>query len=703
MVIGVQMVHGMVPYVELSHHENFAQARMDLSIIRYKLEPIKILCEHVLEHIIDVNYTQNVSLSLLTVSINYSEHDLNASRDLLQQYQASLSDLNVFLEEIKGKSESYNYLREFIGVFKQLEHNLTGIVKYYSLMISNFCKITMYFTVSYSINMSYEATYQLLSDTRYYIEYLHTSCTRLRHNILQLDGLGFSITYLESLLELLTQTLTRYENYVIELSELFLRIRGYLTLYVSKCNVYLGETIEVWGYFFSEGDFIPEHNITLIIEPIGRCSGGRRSDNVLGETYTDTLGRFEITMEIPLTWRIGKFKLYVATTYQSRYYKSVPINITISPILTILMLYSDRTNYTPDAIIQFHGRLVDYKNRPLADRNITFYFDSILIRTDIITNMNGNFTFKFAATTVKFGPHEAYVTFTPAITTYADARSNLLRIYVNLPTEITINVNSKVILQDAPLLISGQVMDLYTCTPIKNARVLIHIDTTLQIETVTDEEGTYRCKYSTSGLSFGTHIIQARFVPTTVKWRDAVSEPVKIQVRKAEAVSFIEPFIMIGLIVSIFCGLILVVVIYRIRSVRKIGYTAESIERRAAPHEVPHVRLARATNISRRLSHLINLSDNRRAILLGYNILLSYLISQRHIRGGISQTHLDIERELVAYGYPSNLVRETTATFELVMYGNREVDKLTVRRFIRGTQRICKFIPKQPAHSAPGI
>ncbi|GAH00453.1 unnamed protein product, partial [marine sediment metagenome] len=212
-----------------------------------------------------------------------------------------------------------------------------------------------------------------------------------------------------------------------------------LFLSVDDTEVYLGDDFYASGYFIDKTGFVADQTITLLFDTI-----------VTNTTKTNSMGQFDFSIHASLDYRPASYNLTVITTYNNTLFTSNIVVVNIHKIPTTLLLSVPKNQYKPAELISFSGQLITYSDEGIQDSIILHFAGE---NVSLLTNDTGHFTYEFSKP-LFFGEYTVYATFTPE-TVYEPCKSQVIKIYVNTPTYLTIFTNTTNVDIGEPVIVWG--------------------------------------------------------------------------------------------------------------------------------------------------------------------------------------------------------------------------------------------------------
>ncbi len=665
-------------------HENFEDAEKDLEILLSLLGDSMVLSEETLYYLVHMEFTpENLSIAM----------------EKAQEFHELLEGAEMLLDQLRGEATSYEYLEEYLTSFQNLDINTTGLIQFYIYLNENRTVAQDYINDTASTNITVETAVQSLNNSESNVEQVKNKVDDIETNTDEIKEKGFSTVTLEELIIETKQLVESDEESIDELSELFTVIPNFLSIYVYKTEFALGDELAAYGYFFGEGDFKSVGNITVFMD-----------DQILDEVSANSTGRYELKKDIPLNHTLGGFEIYASTTYNYTLYGSNRINITVGKIPTKLTLSTQFPVYSPNQRVPFSGRLVDHLDLGLADKNITLYFNDLLGNTlyfnnvtitNISTDIEGYYSFELDTTEIPIGIYGARTEF-ESDDVYIGSVSGMVDISINIPPKLTLSALETVVHEGENLTFFGQLIDELNNTPLSDMIIEIYIKDEKVGEAVTNDLGRYEYVHSTFEMAIGKYDVHSEFNPDDVRWREAISNIIDVEIRKPDEPAPIDSRSLIDIIYD---NLFLIVVLILVllfpallyvkkkrtapSSARQTQRLQKNLLKRSYSGEALTEKLFEETeDIEGRLRLLTETKNLREAIIAGYHILLGILERNKVLRVEPSHTHLDIAKKLTNKGFPVTETRSITKIFEKAMYSNRPIESHTLDDFLAGIRKM---------------
>ncbi len=633
------------PVQGIPPHENFEEADEDLYSIIAFLADIKLLCEESIEYALSVNC--NITFNQ-TINIDYSQNSLNLSMEKSEKLDDKLSYSYDILNIIKSNVGSYQYLKDILTPLKTLGLNVSTFTAYHGKIIANLTKAVDFITKG-EINET--NTLLALSGALSATSQCKNNVNNVEKNLDDIDKI-FSKTILEGTLSELYQLLDTYEDYINSLIGFFPSTESILLLYVDQENIYLGDEINLYGYFIADNGFVADHTIEL------NWAGTK-----INTTLTDTKGRYNFTIPILLGSNPGSYNIITSTTYNNTVYLSNIMLITVLKIPTILTCSVPTNHYHINELIDFTGELIDHKNRGVGS-NISLHFAEFII--PLITDDNGSFNYVFNET-LSFGKYPAFVSFNPE-NIYESSESQIININIDTPTNLTLHTSSIKTLLGEDIRLYGRLTSSIDNSTLPNKTICVFLNDKKIGSITTNKSGFYNLTYSTENLYEGTYTLYSKFNSDDTDWRSSSSEIIKIFL----ITGFFDAAIIAIVIISAIIG-IAVLIFY----LRKKSFVFHKKERSSPKLTIPSSNIISKLRPSGKTYFEKNemMIDNCTAqngnlkygIVSQYRLLLRFL-SSRGIAFTSSNTHLDIRNKLIEIGLPKKTINDVTKTFEIAVY-----------------------------------
>lgn len=659
-------------------HENFEDAEEDLEILLSLLGDSLVLSEE--------------TLSFL-VNMEFSEENLSIAMEKAQEFHDLLEGAEILLDQMRGDVSSYEYLTEYLTSFQNLDVNMTGLIQFYIYLNENLTIAKDYFEDPGSGNTTADDAVESLNNSESNTEAVKEKVDDIENNTNAINDKGFSTDILEELIIETKQIVESDENTTKELSELFTVIPNFLSIYVYKTEFAIGDELTTYGYFFANGSFTTGQNIIVYMD-----------NQILGEVTANSSGKYEFKTEIPLNHTLGLFEIHASTTYNNSLYVSDTINILVGKIPTILTLSTPFLAYSPDAPVQFSGRLIDYKGRGLVNENITLYFDdpsgntlnfdNITI-TNISTDINGNYSFEHNTSEIPMGIYRSRAKF-ESDEVHIGSRSAMVEVSINIPTNLTLSILKTAVYEGENITFFGKLMDELHNIPLSLMTIEIYIEDEKVGEVVSDNLGRYEYTHSTFKMALGKYNVRSEFNPIELKWRESISDMIEVEIREPEepATSTQGKSLINIIFDNLFLIMLLILVFliptgFYVRKRRHVPTSSDQTqqpERKFVKKPLPEIiiteKLLKETEVlDSKLSSLKGSKNLREVIITGYHALLGILEKNKIIRVKPSHTHLDIAQKLTDKGLPQTEVNSITDIFEKAMYSNRPISSKTIDNF----------------------
>lgn len=635
-------------------HKNFQETDEDLYAILSFLDDAKLLCEQALI----TSYFANCTIFFNeTILVSYSQDYDNTSLETAEYLQEKLSYSSIILEQINNKAGSYEHLKDFLSPVKKLGNNVTSVV------VAHHDIILYLHTLVDSINTDSSnetLIFTLISSTQ-------NAISRCRSDVLAVEThLGnispfFSIETFEQVIPSFYLLLDRYESYLHSLVGFFPAEEPVLFLSVDDTEVYLGENFYASGYFISKTGFVADQTITLLFDAI-----------VTNTTKTNNMGRFDFSIHASLDYRPASYNLTAITIYNDTLFTSNIVVVSIHKIPTTLLLSVPKNQYKPAELISFSGQLITFSNEGIQEYIIIHFADE---NVSLLTNDTGHFTYEFSKS-LFFGEYTAFATFTPE-TVYEPCKSQVLKIYVNAPTYLTISTNTTKIDEGKIVYIWGALQDSLSNSSISNKTILVFFNGQNIGTTITNQTGFYAFNFPTLGFQQGTYLLYTQFLSDEHQWRSSTSEHRSlVLIHTAPIQELLEQIWLI--IVLAIITLICILVFYFIKKSSVLEKKKQKYTHQTPPlpfFSSPHVEKHSFTKSSSLNDVSLDSSETlKQRIVKQYRLLIRFL-SSKGFNIHPSHTHLDIQRNLIGTGSSKKAVDMITSQFERARYSLHPAQK----------------------------
>jgi len=633
------------PVQGIQPHENFEEADDDLHSIIAFLADIKLLCEESIEYALSVNCDITINQSIY---IDYSQNSLNLSIEKSKKLDDKLSYSYDILNKIESNVGSYQYLKDILIPMKTFGLNVSSFTAYHDKIIANLTKAVDFITKG-EINET--NTLLALSGALSATSQCKNNVNNIEKNIDEINKI-FSKATFEGTLSELYQLLDTYEDYINSLIGFFPNTESILLLYIDEQNIYLGDEINVYGYFIADNGFVADHIIEL-----------NWDDTIINTTLTDSKGRYNFTISILLDSNPGPYNVITSTKYNNTHYLSNVILITVLKIPTNITYSVPTNHYYINKLINFTGELTDYKNRGIGS-NVSLHFAGFII--PLITDNNGIFNYMFNET-LSFGRYPAYISFNPE-NTYESCESQSIYINIDTPTNLTLITSSTKTLLGEDIKLYGRLVSNIDNSTLTNKTISMFLNDKKIGSINTNKSGFYNLTYSTENFNEGTYTLYSRFNSDETEWRSSSSEIIKICL----ITGFFDTAILAIGIISVITG-IAILIFY----LKKKSFVFLKKERPSPKLTIPSsniiskLRPSGKNNLEKNEmmidSYTIQDSNLKYGIVSQYRLLLRFL-SSRGIAFTSSNTHLDIRNKLLEIGLPKKTINDVTKTFEIAVY-----------------------------------
>ena len=643
-------------------HKNFQETDEDLYAILSFLADAKLLCEQALM----ISYFANCTIFCNeTILISYSQNYDNTSLETAEYLQEKLSYSSIVLEQIKNEAGSYEHLKDFLLPVKKLGSNVTSVV------MSHHDIILYFHTLVDSINTgSSNGTliFTLVSATQ-------NAISRCRSDVLAVEThLGaispfFSIDTFEQVIPSFYLLMDRYESYLHSLVGFFPAMEPVLFLSIDDTEAYLGEDFYASGYFIGKTGFVADQTITLLFDAI-----------VTNTTKTNSIGRFDFSIHVSLDYRPASYNLTAITIYNDTLFTSNIVVVNIHKIPTTLLLSVPKNQYKPSELIPFSGQLITYSNEGIQDSVILHCAGE---NVSLLTNDTGHFTYEFSKP-LFFGEYTTYATFTPE-TVYEPCKSQVIKIYVNTPTYLTISTNTTNVDLGEPVNIGGALYDNLSNNSISNKTILVFFNGQNIGATITNQTGFYAFSFLTSSFRHGTYLLYTQFLSGEHQWRSSTSETIHV-VLIPGVFEQISNYLT-GTNADQHFGLIIVLAIIILICTLVFYFIKKSSvlekKKQKYTHHTPllpfsslfHAKKRSFTKPPRLRGVSLDPAETfKQRIVKQYRLLIRFL-SSKGFNIHPSHTHLDIQKNLIGTGSSKKAVDMVTSQFERARYSLHPAQK----------------------------
>lgn len=217
-----------VPALGQVSHEDFDDAETDITALLISLNRTKTYVELSLEQANWINYTQDVDVE--PVDSSYELKAVENSTGYAHDSQAVLGTARYILDDIEGKVESSFYIAELYMPFYRLTNNLTGMTHHHGSIVSNLSRCVMvYNSVMYEGGNRDELRQGVnaLLRASYHLSEMNNSLRSLKINVQGINQSYFDIDEIENRIEDLESLIGPYNEYILELLELYSEIPGF--------------------------------------------------------------------------------------------------------------------------------------------------------------------------------------------------------------------------------------------------------------------------------------------------------------------------------------------------------------------------------------------------------------------------------------------------------------------------------------------
>jgi len=647
-------------------HKDFFKADENLHSIISFLDETLFLSNDILSNSLEVNCSINI---IEKIEIKYNNKSIQNSLKKSDELREKLSYSDNIIEKIRNKASSYFYLKDFLIIIKNISINLSDFTNNHYFLINNFSALI-------NLIKGYENdtdSAQYVSDIKFLISNLRMNVKNINVNLKGLNN-KFEIANIEKKIEIFLDVLNKYESNIDKLLNLMRIEKTVLSLYLKEKKIYLGEEVNAFGYLIGDNAFIPNKTINIFFD-----------NEFLDITKTDGFGRFDFFYNIPLETKPGQHNLSVSVIFNNSIFYSNTVNISFNKIPTNISLYSNRFNYYLNETISFFGRLTDYKNKGIK-AEVFLYFNGE--KNSLTTDQQGNFSFNIS-NEITFGNYSCYVSFNP-IKIYDNVNSKTIKIFINTPTFLTINLSKNDIVNGEKIIINGRLISGIDNSPITNKTIIIILNENKIDNTNTDHDGFYSYMLNTEKLIEGDHRVKTIYTSKDIKWRSTSSKVIEISVKIMS-----EVFSQI-LMISIIIIFALIIIIFR----EKLFF----FFKRSRLYPIKDFNIMEdVSKIKKTLDKKPDLKDYIIDInkFKSYNMndsiiekyryfIILFLERFKSLKKG--STHLDIRREMLKKGFSRRATNIITKSFEYAMYSPYSFEESDILLFNKSMLIILKNI-----------
>ena len=645
------------PVLAIPPHENFQETDEDLYAIVEFLTDTKMLCEESLEHSLMGNCTIDFNQ---TVEILYSQDSLDSSLEKSKELEDKLSYSSDVLGRIKDKAGSYDYLKDFLLPIKDLGFNVSFFVEDHSKIIDNLSTIVGFIASGGNETQAMQS----LADARSLVYLSRSTLQKIESNIEGING-SFSTADLKTLVLKLNQMLGTYDTYLATLLNLLHSDEPFLYIYVIESDVYIGEDVQVYGFFMADRNFVASHSVDVYLE-----------DDVINRTYTDVDGRFECIIPMSLDYNPTSYNVSATSAYNSTVYYSNVILVTVHKIPTNLTFSVPKIHFYLNESIHFSGRLFDYKNRSIS-ADISLHFAGLDI--SLKSGGDGSFNYVFNET-LSFGKYSAFVSFNSE-QVYKACKSKIVNISIDTPTVLTIFSSNDEIFIGEEIKLNGRLTSKIDNSPLSDKTIEIFLDKKNIGSANINNTGFYNFTYSTETLREGTHSIYSTFNSDDVEWRSTSSNVIKINLLRniLQHFDFATIVIIAGFIITTSFAFY-----FRKRIIDFLKTRKASAELAASRSANSYSSLSKKYLFDKKefatKASMDKKEDFKDTIISRYRLLLRFL-SSKGVTLTPNHTHLEIRDKMIKRNLPKKAIDNVTQTFELAMYSLYPISKEDVTLF----------------------
>lgn len=638
-------------------------------------------------------------IQLLNSSIRSSEGSLRALNDedtvLAGQYLDRVSDVlkpaDDILSDIQDVAGSYEDLNALLPPFTSLYESESSFLAMEAELLHARNDIV---SSSELLNLSDEDMIAALDAIKRFnslVDQMNSTIDEMLVHALAIDALtvdGTTPFVPNDLAELIEQLRDMIDKIVTDMQAIiddgipWDNDVSFLLIWVVDPSLYLGETIVGGGYLFVHGTFVAGHPVDISMD------GG-----LLLQVITGTGGRYAFSKAIPLneSW-LGSHTVVAHADTVNLTVDSDPVQITISLVPTSIRLTADMSVMSRDQQVTLEAKLKDVKGMPVPLMNCTLRLDGD--DEAFVTDDAGSQEWSWAGSELGFGTHIASASY-HGVLPYASCSSNTVKVVVDIPTNITINLFSDR-LREGYYVVGNGTLTSNGSQPMAARNVSLYVDGGYVRDIKTQANGVFAFSISTDNMTTGTHTLRAAFELREDIWRYSEAEAsfVIITYRFSDYPFF--PWIPgwnIGLgeeIPYLFFGenayytwmfIILVIgIVIKALQVRK-GRMARESQRVLSPDEVVGEGLEPEPHDARDWAPVQApewLSGANERIVWHYNHLIAFLMRRRRIGIADNMTHWEVARLLQSLGYPESTTKKVTVLFEKAYYSGTTLSEADV-------------------------
>ena len=664
------LISSIFVQADIPSHKNFQEADEDLYAILSFLSDTKFLCEKVL---INSYYANCTIIFNETIQVSCSQEFKNKSIINAQKLQEGINYFKTILKVIKNQTGNYDNLKEILMLIKEVGNNVISLAKFHHEILLNFKTLI---DIINSKKLSDIITFNLLYQTQNTINNCRYNLSFIEESLNDI-GQFFPINSITIIVNDFYQLLNKYNHYLSKLIDFFPAIEPILFIQIDKENVYLGDNIHVSGYFIGEDGFIANQRINLILDEV-----------VINQTDTNNYGHFDFLINVPLGYNLYTYNLSTFTIYNHTILNSNKIYVSIHKIPTKIILSTQKYEYQPNEKILLSGQLTTYQDKGISDYIILHLpFKNITIST----NNTGNFEYTYSGD-INYGEYLIFATFINH-NIYDSCHSNNVKILVNTPTSVSIYSDVKNVDNSNPVKIYGFLYNDLSNSPISQKQVKIYLNNEVIGSSVSNQTGFYNFSVTSSDLQIGINIFFTKFNSDDLKWRSSKSDILQIkliygdltqkEIRPSFIITVEKNFYLIIMIIIIF------IIIITFSFKRSIHF--HKIDKNDKIHQNPLFSTPfhspynkKKYNLNKTKSKFITSTDTsltiKQKIIKQYKLLLRFL-SSKGFHFSSSNTHLDIQKNLIEKGSSKKIVDNITSKFEKARYSQNPIKKTEFNGF----------------------
>lgn len=631
-------------------HENPDEAEEDLEGLFSTLRIAQKDIERSLQEALWVNYTMEEDEEDM-LSDEYTREHLNRSKEIARDLKENLSEPYSVFEEIKEEEvESAEYLEEYFLPFYRISKNLGNYTRRHDYLVSNM-------TEAVELLKEGEDIKDLVTNSLNHFDKMNqTILPSMKENIQEIDEDIFDVSELKDLMDENHDYLK--EIYETNLDELRKR-SGISELTISGPNEgHPGGSVEIHGYFFQDGEFVNNANISLVSE----------DENI---SISTSNGRYRYSYNISWNQEFENISFRVEFENETANISSENLTIEIVP-------------YSPDIELETDQQAYYEENITIPG---TFETDAAIDLTEIDLNdsMNqtffpgkdGTFNLSYESKVFRWGVSTVWVNYT-GNKTISSASSNV-SFEVSIPVEIEFeehpekltigDYNDQTFKGRLINVSSGEGIDLED-----QENLTIFLDEKFIKNITTDEDGHFTFSIPEDiNLDEGRYILKVSFEGPE-KYRSVESREIMVEVEE-ERRFWQRPLFLVFLAASL--GIISVAAYY-FSGKSEEEKIEEPVEREKKPSKPSLPKAASDDEVIDTYSDLLN-------ILKNHGIVELY-------RG---KTHREIEKEVGTHPRFSGIrkdIRFITGLFEKALFTDRDVSSSELEEFNSSLSRVTEEV-----------